>query len=192
MRKSLWIVALLFAAIGAPNAQAQTAIPTFTCTAAWTFTTYDSPTTPCPIIPTAGAVDFSSPVPVLGISYGDVGAWTIVLNASGTAPCCGEGGVPAPGDSYSWGTDCFPGSIVVSPYCYFSVTITSPFGTTYGLILPTYVSQSVFDSYPDEDGTLTFAVVTPELGTAVLWLTGIGLVLVMTRKRIAQDLPQAR
>jgi hypothetical protein len=49
---------------------------------------------------------------------------------------------------------------------------------------------------PDE-GTLVFSLVTPETvtpepGTAVLWLTGIGLMIVMMRKRSAQGLPQAR
>jgi hypothetical protein len=48
----------------------------------------------------------------------------------------------------------------------------------------------LFPSTTRESGSLIFSstAVTPEPGTAVLWLKGIGLVLVMMRKLIAQGL----
>ena len=59
MRKSLWLIPLLFAVIGAPNAHAQTYDATFTC-----FTT-------C-VTPVASPMPVSFPVPTIDIFYSTV------------------------------------------------------------------------------------------------------------------------
>jgi hypothetical protein len=44
----------------------------------------------------------------------------------------------------------------------------------------------------DDNFTITGSpVLTPEPSTGILWLTGVGLLIVTMRKRIAQGLPQA-
>lgn len=79
MRKSLWIapVLLLFAAIGAPNAHADSYTPTFTCTGT------------CAYLPTAPDVSFPAPVTV-DVTY-DSTLFVITL-ASGDSPS----------DAYDW------------------------------------------------------------------------------------------
>ena len=61
--------------------------------------------------------------------------------------------------------------------------------TTATDVLTTYADLGALN-YFDLNGDLS-TVVTPEPGTVVLYLTGIGLVGFVMRKRIAQGLPQA-
>ena len=109
-----------------------------------------------------------------------------------------------------------------SPYSYFSInggtTVLSYFNQTSGADYGDWLSNPIPAGYgpqvQDAFGVLgtnpslgvneltafeaigygltSTAPPTPEPGTAVLWLTGIGLVSVMMRKRIAHGLPQTR
>jgi|ERR1700733_1537496 len=113
----------------------------------------------CLSMPTASEVSFPSPT---SISIIDDDSLVIFPLAAGDLPT----------DSYTW--DAFPGIQGVAPSTFNLTDVTT--GDT-----PTFR-----DGVLAGEGTVEFTeVLTPEPGTAVLWLTGIVLIILM-RKRLAQ------
>jgi len=173
MRKSLWIIPLLFAAVGAPNAHAQTYIYSESDTTSgdqYSFTT--------------NAVAPATANSLYQLPAGDLMSVSITgseLTAVGVGPL-----VAVILDCEPSG-DTIPVDYTCLDFLHEDFTLVGGFDDA--------DEDSVFGPLL-VDGNTTVQVTefssTPEPGTAVLWLTGIGLVLVMTRKRIAQDLPQAR
>lgn len=165
MRKSSWIILLLFVAIGAPTAHADSYSATFTCTGVC----YG-------YVPTAPDVTFPTPN-FTTITYdGDV-MYDLTISNSFALPT----------DTYYWVAqvgvnpsmpdtlDMCVEDVTLATYCFYS-TIIGLSGA-----LP-----------QQESGSLVFsAVATPEPSSVAFMLGGIGFVLVM-RKRAAQDHPQGR
>jgi hypothetical protein len=159
MRKSLWIIlVVLFAAIVAPRLHADPYTPTFTCVQS-----------PCPgRLPTAPGVTFSSPTVVTEMWDG----FTIVFDLPPT---------DAPANVYTW-SDCY--FTPACPLSGFGITDVTLGVTTFSTSL-TCPPSGCSPRDTAANGSLSF--VTPEPGTAVLWLTGMLLVILM-RKRIANRL----
>jgi Domain of unknown function (DUF4082) len=149
------------------------------------------------------SLDWYDPTGINNIDH-TVDIWTGSGTLVGTA-CVGLG---CAGSSYSasaeyWQTpvslSLVAGSYVIGGWVSvgdpfeqsFSTTATEP-NITYGTGLYGLGGSTMFptNSYPGIVGP-NFQV-TPEPSTAVLWLTGMGLMIVMMRKRIVQGLPQAR
>jgi hypothetical protein len=175
MRKSLWIVPvlLLSAAIGVPNAHADSFRPTFitlSCLGA------------CLPQPTAPDVSFPSPT-------------TITVTWNGFIFLLPLPAPTSPTDSFGWSMEWHN----IDPSCLSSCAgeaIASlrdgiaPFSESVTLLnvsSPGPLSSEVLDS-----GQLFFApvVATPEPSSFALMFAGIWVLLVM-RKRISQGLPQA-
>jgi hypothetical protein len=164
MRKtSLTIpLVLLFAAIGAPNAQAQTYDAVYTCE------------TSCAYIPapTNNPITFPLTDPL-----GTPLAYTFDGNALDTS----LSEIDNSGDTYIWEVNVGPDGTD-----YISIVDSASGSTFISADFPAIPSSDV----ANDMGFLLFAptsttTVTPEPGTAVLWLTGIGLAFLM-RKRIAK------
>lgn len=190
MRKSLWIIALLFAAVGAPNAHAQTVYEiTFTGTGTLPSTnpidfTYDQSTkelTNFNLTYDGIPFDFASFINSianedrLGVAAceGATAAETFLI--SSTLPACVAFYTPSWYASGSVGdkvdTVCFP--------------ITAALGT-FGCAGENTVAPAMDASGSGSyDIALVTPAATPEPASGILWLTGIGLMIVM-RKRIAQ------
>jgi PEP-CTERM motif len=164
MRKYLWVIPVLFlfAAIGAPNAHAQTYNAVYTCIAC----TYLP-------IPTNNPITF----PISGSTFLDYTFDGIPL-ANQLIP------LDSAGDQYSWTT------FVQDPTTEIIIITdeTNIIGTSGSNQFPTLAGCSgCFGSLSFTPAT----TVTPEPDTAVLWLTGIGLLGFVMRKRIAQGHQQA-
>ena len=172
MRKSLWaILAVLWGAIGAPNAYADSFTAIFTCSPG-----------PCVSTPTATALFVPG---TLTIENFTVFATTFPPFSSS---------IPQPTDTFTWlaySTD--PSNPLLTPLVGFLFTDLTKGGA--GLGTNDLVDFLSCGRHPTnctlEGGALTFVpVAAPELSSVGLMLTGIGLLLVM-RKRIAQGLHQA-
>jgi hypothetical protein len=196
MRKTLWItLTMLLVAIGAPNASARTAEEI-----SFTGVVTCSDTTPCggsstftvtgtyfydPTTETLGAFSFVTPIGTIASSLNSctfVGPFegTFDLAFYGDEPGC-EG---SPSDStyiglgFSSSNTSGVGSIVVPAGNQVASTVCQLVSNG---ACPTLTPANYF---PFTSGTATL-VPTPEPGTAVLWFTGIALMIVM-RKRVAQ------
>ncbi len=172
MRKAIWVVPvlLLFAAIGAPNAYADSYTPTFTCT--------DT----CVSLPTAPAVSFPSPTTIQE-------TWdTLVFTLTLASP-------DAFGDTYMWENTYSISTAALASGIDISIIdettgLTSSYSAGYGGLNPFPLGGTPIT----DTGVLTFsAVSTPEPGTSSLMLIGIGLLgsMVVMRKRIARGHQQA-
>ncbi len=155
MRKAFWIIlAVLFLAVRVPNLNADTYDVNFTCTA-----------TDC-VAPTAPPVSF--PSPTLDVTY--PGLSTPFAVSLSLVPTW------APGDSYTW----YERETGGPPYFY---TFTLEDNSKLSEI---FVDQEYASSQPDvlnDQGAVTFTVVTPEPATFFLMLTGVVLLGLMLVKR---------
>jgi hypothetical protein len=248
MRKSLWaILTVLFAAIGAPNAHAQTwsdgqvvtylqaewagegspmgtpasnlltnnfntvyASSAGVLTVGGTYSmAFDSASAVEAYLPASGAIgplDASLLDPTTSASGsfgGDVVALTLDVNFSSAGLLTGSSGYSF-GNLVITGFPAQPGieDITVGQFLgQLDILLgggSLPDGYTVDELDP--IAIELEDSFTDGTPS-TFAqdnllpptpAPTPEPGTAVLWLTGIGLMIVMMRKRFVQGLPQAR
>jgi hypothetical protein len=163
MRKNLmWVIlAVLFVAIGTPNAQADSFTATFTCTGT------------CLSLPTAPDVTF--PSPILTETW-DGFLLSVPLPSSFS-----------PTDIFTWDNSVFQCDEFVcgAPFGVFAQIIDE---TTQGHTLIQLDLQSLpagVDELVQDHGALVFArVATPEPPSLALMLAGIGLLWVV-RKRIA-------
>jgi len=193
MRKALWTipVLLLFAAIAAPCAYADSYTINFTCSS-----------NPSCILPTSGSFGYNPTTQtfttdVLVVWDGDNFDITPVLtedigNPSASTPCYGS----ATGAAlvFELLATCGPASIGSN-----WVGNTNPvvftfqdYGPVSAYLLSSGESQSGELPGAYSTGTWTVTdVTTPEPSAAVLLLTVIGLLLVVLRKRIAVGLPRA-
>lgn len=157
MRKSLWIILIvLFAAIGAPNARADSFAASFTCTSIT-----------CGILPTASDVSFPTPTTINITFAGEVSISFDLPSADSFH------------DSYSWA------EVAVSSATPLFTIWDHTTGTIQSTLLPLCTVCGITYS-PPESGALAFTavpVVTPEPSSVALILAGVGLVFVM-RKRI--------
>lgn len=185
MKKLLYVfpAVLVFAIIAAPNAHADSYVPTFTC----------SPFAPaCPLaFPIASDVSFPAPTDiVVNVQDAPVGPFSAVFDMSLAA---GD----SPADTYDWSyTATPPGG--VTQYAWLTLTddttglidtvmITSPPLNTLSAPFPGFP----FPGDPDGGG-LTFSPVsaaTPEPSSVLLMLLGAGLIFLM-RKRFNMRLPR--
>lgn len=150
MKKSLWIIALLFVVIGTPNAHATSFTPTFTC-----FGVCDGGT------PTAPDVSFPAPTTIT--ETWDGFTLTIALDA-----------FALPSDSYTFGNTALADS--PTTYTYLFEIVDNTAFTTYGSIA---TNESVVPTAlaPLDSGTLSFSGgggTTPEPSTWVYAITGVG------------------
>ena len=173
MRKSFWIIlAVLFVAVSAPKADADTFDATFT------ITNLNSSCATCEIIPSAtGPVVFPAPTPISILLTEELFDEPLTGPVTRTLPA-----LSLPTTLYDWSfTD-------TSTTAAFTISIGgSPLLTIdySGLSLESQLAGI------SESGTLSFAPVNaPEPSSYALMLLGVGLVMVM-RKRIGQGLPQA-
>ncbi len=175
MRKSLWVsLIVLFVAIGAPNAYANSETPTFTCTGA---------PLPCLSSPTAPAVTF--PGPTLDLTWDTLSVGEITFLYS----------IDSPSDTYTWvlaayANPPFMGGYNISIFINDTTTLTQSYLTA--AYSPTCPGCPNYPNFLEEEGNLSFAptAAAPEPSSVALMLLGVGLVFVM-RKRIGQRLPQA-
>ncbi len=181
MRKSSWLIILLFAATGAPKARADSYAATFTCSAASVCNAQITPTAP----------DVTFPSPEINETWTD--SETVFVSTLILSP------LDSPTDAYSWINTTFPdpGSIALLDFTMQITdltTDTSEMMSGATIANPDDSGQGVSDF-----GNLTFTHITPtgkspattpEPNSFFLMLTGIGLVFVM-QKRIRQGLPQA-
>ena len=190
MRKSLWMVAVVFAAIGAPTVlRAQTDL------------TYA-------VNQTVGAGSVTGTITtdgtIGGIGAGNIVGWNLTLadgantliltptNSSVTdSGCCGNALTATPTDltfnfglSEEWGSQFdfngigpTVGSLCISAYCV----------SGSGIDISNLESDGD-NVYAGEFSVDNIATVTPEPGTAVLWLTGIGLMIVVMRRAQLQKI----
>jgi hypothetical protein len=183
MRKSLWIIALLFVATAAPNAHADS----------YYTITLDvlAETSPAPL-PSFGVGTLLGSGALAGfMEYSfvpDIGA--------PTAPEAIPDFLTAETDPIYFCAGCnppYPLTGTYIPQLPGSVVIYFPANSPTGNIDETIIDYA-FPPTPDYYvyGTLQFSPVpTPEPGSGVLLLTGVGLLGLVTRKRIAWGLPQA-
>lgn len=161
MRKSLWIIALLFAALCAPNARADSFDASFTCSGS------------CVSVPTDPPVLFPSPtIPVAFFSQ----TFTITLNGSDT-----------PTDAYTWGVGSTSGSwyFVIEDI----TTGTSDAGPSFALGalgIPGGTGSVDFTAVVTPN-----AVGAPEPSSGALLLVGLGIVVFVVRKHMGRGLPLA-
>jgi hypothetical protein len=175
MRKnSKWVVlAVLLVAIGAPNAQADSYTPTFTCTGT------------CVSLPTAPGVTFPSPTTIQVTWNGFL--FDIPIVNPLPPPLSPPLPLPLPTDSYEWSatvetcSQCaITGFVAVIGIVDLDIATSPTSHQEYGDFIENVSGPSVLDS-----GTLSFAsVATPEPNSVALVLPGVGLLWVM-RKRIA-------
>jgi hypothetical protein len=171
MRKSLLItiVLLLFAALGAPNAYAQTYSPIFTCTGI------------CGSLPTATDVSFPSPTSIT-VTWESM-IYTLALPSPDQA-----------NNYYVWTTYLFPTNTNLYPPCIGNVLLTCSqldiSDANNGIT--NYVNEQVCAScvftapaYQTGEIIIGTPVITPEPGTSGLMFLAMGLMIVM-RKVIAQ------
>lgn len=210
MRKSLWIITLVSAAIGTPNARADVTEDytiTFTATSGTLLPApnpvtlvYDQSTNAFTTVPTivyntssfnflnsTGPNDslnnplISSPSPTcIGADTGVMASVDLLTTCQGTAGVtlgwfgaddgAGDGELELYALQPCTGGKCSEPSITLIEF-----TGDCP-GATKTSCVPTTDTSGSF--------SVSESAVTPEPGTAVLWLTGIGL-MVLTRKRIA-------
>jgi hypothetical protein len=189
MRKSLWIIALLFAAIGAPTVlRAQT-----TYTVDETFGFGGS---------VMGTITTDGNTGTLGV--GDILSWNLTLN-DGAGVLQDTSSDPAPyssvegSDLTATATGLFfdftggAGALDLADQttdgqvCFLDAYNCDNISTTNGIDVDQLGIS--FESNGGLSGTQEIATLTPspEPSTAILWLTGIGLMILM-RKRIAQTL----
>jgi hypothetical protein len=169
MRKSLWIfpVLILIGAMGVPNAQAQTFNAVYSCA---------TPSCAFIPVPTNNPITFPLTDP-LGTPLG----YTFDGNALDTSLSM----IDESGDSYIWEVN--PGP---SGTDFISIVDTASGSTFISADFPAIPTSEV----PNDMGDLLFAptattTVTPEPGTAVLWLTGLGLMLLMRKRKIQRLRP---
>ena len=161
MRKPLWIIlALLFAAIGAPNARADSFVPTFTCAGT------------CVSVPTAPDVSFPTPTTI---------EFTWFTTMFSIALPTGD----LPTDMYAWDV----AAINTAPETSFEeiFTIFDDNTNQQGSVscFGDLAHPSVACEFGGGSGSLSFApVATPEPSSVALMLAGIVLLWGM-RKRIA-------
>jgi hypothetical protein len=175
MRKSLWIIALLFAAIGAPNAHADSYDPLFSCTAAINGCTTTG-SNGVPLFPSAAPVSFPAP--------------TLIVTMDGASFAFSFQSTARYSDNYTWSMyelfQYVPGTYAVG------MTITDSTFPSFSMDLVSVTIPNVLN--PDDlfkSGDLTFLPTsTPEPSSIALMLAGIGLVLVI-RKRFPLGLPRA-
>jgi len=164
MRKSFWIIALLFVAFAATNARADVATLTFSGAS----TPYALSASDVNLAAGGGSLTFDLDLTISGTTY-DVGSVTAVTGQSIML-----------GDSFTWDLSEGTNSSLFN----FGLNDGAPVvDYIIGGTVPTNVSIS------KEIGTATLSA-TPEPSTAILWLTGIGL-MILTRKRIANLLRPA-
>jgi len=174
MKKSLWIILTVsFAAFGAPNASSQTYD--------YTLSGVDT-----------GSIDIT-------VSGTNITAVTGKFDGESILELLPAGSIGDNNNVYD------PSTILTYPGISFSLFAPDEYGNSY---INLYLYDTSLDPilYQDVQGTCgaTFAecppagfgpdspeyltAVTPEPGTAFLWLTGIGSMIVMMRRRIAQCL----
>ncbi|HSY33387.1 MAG TPA: PEP-CTERM sorting domain-containing protein [Verrucomicrobiae bacterium] len=183
MRKTLWVITVLalLAAIGAPVAMADSTIDysiTFIATTGSNVTgsyIWDSTTDQITSF-TITTTQFGT-INLLANEYPGYETGTALyhlLQSNGGA---------AYGWGYAWGPS-------APPTAWFMQVYNQPYTTTYFYAAnDSLTSSTTYDSGSSWSSTLS-SISTPEPGTFVLLLLGIGFVFVM-RKRIGQDLPQA-
>jgi hypothetical protein len=166
MRKSLWIIlSVLFVAIVTPNVHADTFTPTFTCTGT------------CLFLPTAPNVSFPAPVTM------DVKWFNIIFPV--TLGGGGGGTTPAfPTDHYTW----YITAVNPPVYDYYNFTIYDSTSSVIQSITLIHTNPTIIT----DNGVLTFdPVATPEPSSLALMLAGLGMLVLVMRKRVAQGLSQA-
>jgi hypothetical protein len=199
LRKSFWIILpVLLVAIGAPNAHATVTDYTisFTCTI---------PTQGC-LSPTSGSFEYDNTTNQFTSFQVVWDGFTFNLAADGffgglgSTPCIGTAGGPqayasgltlmttcATDPATNWTGTAQSGGPGLS-FRFLSFVDNNNFFEISVVDTTTPIPSGTFDfANGTFTTTITTAAATPEPGTAVLWLTGILLMIVM-RKRLAQKL----
>jgi hypothetical protein len=188
MRKSLWIIPtlLLFAAIGAPTALATTVTDgtlnftlingTPTPTGSFVFDNTTSTFTSFVVNWNGSLLDFGPRANYIQTTQQDLFALLPTYYTDSFQTC----DITWPYPQY----DCYDGAAGI--FFLFSTLRVEDL-----LAVNTTFSPTIVPSYALGNWSVSETViVTPEPGTAVLWLTGIGLMIVMARKRVGHGLPQ--
>jgi len=166
MRKSLWIIAVLFVAMGAPIAHAQTFNADFTCAA-------------CAYVP----IPTNNPITFPLTSGADILDFTYDGYAASVNLMTGGAGDITYGDTITWGIAENETQYFINIYDNGGYSQSTGFSSAEGI-------------GAGEDGPLTFApatAVTPEPSTASLMLIGLGsfVAMMVMRKRSARGLFQS-
>jgi hypothetical protein len=164
MRKSLWIIlTVLFGAVGAPNAHADSYTATFTCTGT------------CGSTPSSTTATFSPSGPnSVGVFTWDSVSWSFLLPTNAL-----------PTDSYSWFAFTDTSATGDTHFLTFRITdlTLSSFPNDVDLNSLCPSLQACQIGFESNLGVLNFSpVVTPEPSSITLMLAGIGLLLVLGKR----------